>query len=72
MTPTRAEVLKALAEMSELHPEWRIGQLVANVSHWARGATVESIWDVEDEEFLDAVRRHIEKRTASTHSAAST
>ena len=52
----RGELLQVLAELSALFPDWRFGQLVANVATSARGPQVESIWDSEDEELLAAAR----------------
>jgi hypothetical protein len=60
-TPARNEVLRLLAELSEAAPEVRFGQLIANLSYLARGPSNESIWDVEDEELLDAARKHLEQ-----------
>lgn len=57
---TDEELLEVLTEMRKRYPGWRIGQLVANVALWARGATVESVWDVTDEEFIAAAKRHLE------------
>jgi hypothetical protein len=60
MTETRAELLKVLGELNEECPEMRMGQLIANLATLARGAAVESIWDVEDEELLAAARRQVD------------
>ena len=57
----RNELLPALAELGELFPNWRFGQLVANVATAARGPNVEAIWDSEDDELLAAARRLIER-----------
>lgn len=56
----RQEVLKLLAELSEVAPEVRLGQLMANLSYLARGLSKEAIWDMEDEELLEAARKHLE------------
>jgi len=62
MTKTlRDELLQALAELSGLFPDWRFGQLVANVATAARGPQVEAIWDSEDGELLAAARRLVER-----------
>jgi len=61
MTPERREIIRALEEMSEIYPHWRFGQLVVNISCWAKGATAEAVWDVEDEEFLRGVKSHLEQ-----------
>ncbi|HJT31988.1 MAG TPA: hypothetical protein VJ783_08025 [Pirellulales bacterium] len=56
MTQRRAEIIAALSELCERYPHWRLGQLVANVADWAdRG-----VWDVEDEQLLEAAQRHLE------------
>ncbi|MBI3466799.1 MAG: hypothetical protein HY000_27620 [Planctomycetes bacterium] len=61
MSPVRQEVLRLLAELSEIAPEVRLGQLMANLSYLARGLSNESIWDMEDEELLEAARKHLEQ-----------
>jgi hypothetical protein len=61
MTPTRKLILRALEELSDRYPHWRFGQMVANVSYWAKAPTNEAIWDVEDEEFLTGIRTHLER-----------
>jgi len=37
----------------------RFGQLVANLSYLAVAPTVEAIWDMEDEQLLEAIRQQI-------------
>ena len=58
--PIRQEILRALAELSELTPDVRFGQLIANLSYLAVAPTNEAIWDMEDHELLGAIRQHIE------------
>lgn len=57
MTSEREELLRLLAQISEEAPDMRLGQLVANVATLARGASVEAIWDAEDEELAAAAQR---------------
>jgi hypothetical protein len=59
--PVRREVLEVLAELSQVVPEVRLGQLLANLSYLARGLSNEAIWDMEDEELLVAAREHLEE-----------
>ncbi len=59
MTATRQQILHALAELSDLTTEVRFGQLIANLSYLAIGPTAEAVWDMEDEQLLDAIRQHI-------------
>ena len=63
MTTTRQEIFKALAEMSDRYPDWRFSQMVANISFWAKGPTPQATWDVEDQEFLEALKKHLEKES---------
>jgi hypothetical protein len=51
----RAELLTAIAELARRYPNWRLGQLVANVAGWAD----QDIWDVEDEQLLEAASLHL-------------
>lgn len=53
----QSELMLALAELSRRYPEWRFGQLVANVAGWAD----QEIWDIEDEQLLAAARAHLEQ-----------
>ena len=55
----RADLLAAIAELAQRYPDWRLGQLVANVAGWAD----QEIWDVEDEQFLEAARSHLQQLT---------
>lgn len=55
---TRRDVLQALERLSELTPDVRFGQLIANLSYLAIGPTHEAIWDMEDEQLLEAIRQH--------------
>ena len=59
MTSTRQQILHALEELSELTSEVRFGQLIANLSYLAIGPTAEAIWDMEDEQLLNAIQQHI-------------
>jgi len=53
----RAELLAAIADLCQRYPDWRLGQLVANVAGWAD----QEIWDVEDEQLLEAARLHLQQ-----------
>jgi hypothetical protein len=54
-SPQRAELLAAIEELSRRYPDWRLGQLIANVAGWAD----QEVWDVEDEQLLQAARLHL-------------
>jgi hypothetical protein len=55
--PTRTEILTRLARLSELAPDMRFGQLVANLAFIAAGPWDRTLWDLEDGPMLDAIRK---------------
>ena len=62
----RTSLLEALAALSRQYPEWRLGQLIANVADWAD----QNVWDVEDEQLLQAARSHLQQRADKTQPVA--
>ncbi|HWE01078.1 MAG TPA: hypothetical protein VG326_01620 [Tepidisphaeraceae bacterium] len=54
------ESLGVLEELHSACPELRLGQLIVNLSYLARGPAVESVWDVEDSELLQATKTQLE------------
>jgi hypothetical protein len=64
MTAERSQVLELLAELSDLHPEMRIGQWLSLFASLARDAQVESLYEVEDEELIPVMREFLQKRRA--------
>jgi hypothetical protein len=59
ITAKRQEILQLLERLSEFTPDVRFGQLIANLSYLAVGPTNEAIWDMEDEQLVAAIRKHI-------------
>ena len=55
----RRQLLQVLGDLGEYTPDVRFGQLLANLSYMAKSFTAEAIWDVEDEELLEAARSHL-------------
>lgn len=55
------ELIGTIAELRTLFPDWRMGQLIANLVMAAGGADAGAVWDVEDEQLLAAARRLIER-----------
>ena len=55
--PTRQEILTRLARLSELAPDMRFGQLIANLTFMAAGPWDQTLWDLEDELLVGAIRR---------------
>lgn len=58
---TRAELIAALAEVSRLRPEWRLGQLVANLATTAGRLDSGAVWELDDAEALAAAKILIEQ-----------
>jgi hypothetical protein len=58
----RNELFTVLEELSRRYPDWRIGQLLANVADWAD----QNVWEVEDQQLLDAARSHLEVSQSGT------
>ena len=60
MNEQSPELLETIAELHRRYPDWRLGQLIANVADWAD----QGIWDVEDEQMLAAAQSHLHHRQA--------
>lgn len=54
---TRQEILDRLARLSELAPDMRFGQLIANLAFMAAGPWDQTLWDLEDDKLLGAIRQ---------------
>ncbi len=61
----RADLLSAIAELCQRYPDWRLGQLIANVSGWAD----EDVWNVSDDQLLEAVKMHLGQLSEEEHRA---
>ena len=59
ITAQREEILRLLERLSELTPDVRFGQLIANLSYMAVGPTNEAIWDMEDDQLVAAIHKHL-------------
>ena len=57
--PVRKDVFRVLEALSEACPEYRFGQMIANLTMLARGDAEGALWDLEDEELLAAARKHL-------------
>ena len=67
--PTRQEILTRLARLSELAPDMRFGQLIANLTFMAAGPWDRTLWDLEDEQLVEAIRQmesDLSQRTVQT------
>ncbi len=54
---TRQEILARLARLSELAPDVRFGQLIANLAFMAAGPWDQTLWNLEDTQLLEAIRQ---------------
>jgi hypothetical protein len=61
MKNSKDELLEALHKLRARYPDWRLGQLVCNVTVWAKGTDKNAIWDLEDSEFIKAAKEHLQK-----------
>ncbi len=66
----RSQLLRVLDDLGEYTPDVRFGQLLVNLSYMAKSFTAEAIWDVEDEELLEAAKSHL-KQLSERHAPAS-
>jgi hypothetical protein len=57
----KAKLLTALEELSHFHPDWRLGQTMANLAMAAGRTESSGVWDLEDEEALVAAQRLLER-----------
>jgi hypothetical protein len=53
-----AEVLAKVEQLWRMYPDWRLGQLIANVASWADT----DIWDLEEDGLVDEIDRHMGQR----------
>jgi hypothetical protein len=60
----RAELLSAIAELGKLHPEWRLGQMLANLAMAAGRSDAGAVWDLVDSEALAAANRLLDRNRA--------
>jgi hypothetical protein len=67
---TNDELIAAVSEVRTLFPDWRMGQLIANLALAAGREGEGAVWEVEDEQLLAAARRLIERNRARQHTRA--
>jgi hypothetical protein len=66
----RNELLRLIEEISEGYPEFRLGQLIANLAFWARGDESGAVWNVEDQELIAAAREQVRNAQGRTQPIA--
>lgn len=57
--PLRREALAVLADVCEISPDVRLGQLLAHLGFLGKDQTGQSLWDIEDEQLLAVLRQHL-------------
>jgi hypothetical protein len=55
---TQREALAVLAEVCELSPDVRLGQLLAHLGFLGEDHTGRSLWDIDDEQLLAVLYHH--------------
>jgi hypothetical protein len=55
---TQHELIEKLAELQQLSPDVRFGQLLANLGLLVEDQTDQSLWDVEDAILLEVIEKH--------------
>ena len=68
---TQREALAVLAELCELSPDARLGQLLAHLGFLGEDETGCTLWDIDDEQLLSAIYRHRAELAARQPDSAS-
>jgi hypothetical protein len=55
---TQREALAVLAEVCELSPDVRLGQLLAHLGFLGQDQSGRSLWDIDDEQLLTVLYHH--------------
>ena len=56
----RRDILHDLERLSELVPEMRFGQLVASLAFLGAGPWNETLWDLTDNQLLEATQKYLD------------
>lgn len=62
---TRLDLFAALAPLSDIRPDWRMGQMIANLAMTAGRLDASGVWDLEDVEAWEAANTLIEQHAES-------
>ena len=55
---TQREALAVLAELCEMSPDVRLGQLLAHLGFLGEDQTGQSLWDIDDDQLLAVLYHH--------------
>ena len=64
LPPLLSQIIQGLGQLSERFPDQPFVPLVLQVAEWAKEFSPYDLWDVEDEDFLRAIRTHLQPQTA--------
>jgi hypothetical protein len=53
-----SHVLAKVEQLWRAYPDWRLGQLIANVASWSGT----DAWDLEEDGLVDEIDRHLGQR----------
>jgi hypothetical protein len=67
---TQQEALAVLAELCELSPDIRLGQLLAHLGFLGEDQTGRTLWDIDDEQLLAVLYHHRAELAARTAAAS--
>ncbi len=56
---TKKEILQKLGAICALTPDVRFGQMIANLAFLAEDTSEQTLWDIEDEDLLRVMERHV-------------
>ena len=59
ISPTQQRLVEKLLAMCDLSPDVRFGQILANLGFLSEEFESQSLWDIEDEQFLNVVEIHL-------------
>jgi hypothetical protein len=66
----RQEILQQLGRLSELAPDLRFGQMIADMAFLAAGPWDQTLWKLEDELLLVAIRQQVADLSQRSQSVA--
>lgn len=61
---TTSELMSVLAELCELSPDVRFGQLLAHLGFLGEDQTGRTLWDIDDEQLLAVLYHHRDELVA--------
>ena len=66
----QSKILRRLEEVRQLCPDMRLGQLMTTIGMLGEDSTGRNLWDIEDDELLEAVEQFANDLTRRTDIAS--